>query len=52
MGQEGPILVTEGKEISGYRLVQSGNSVIVLTFCGNEIEEEIIGEKAGSGESP
>lgn len=41
-GTGSPILVTEGKEISGYRLVQSGNSVIVLTFCRNEIEEEII----------
>ena len=37
-----PVLVAEGKGISAYRLIQSGNSVTVLTFCGNEIEEEIV----------
>lgn len=37
-----PIPVAEGKGISGYRLVQNGNFVTVLTFFGNEIEEELV----------
>lgn len=35
-----PWIVAEGKGLSGYRVIQQQNSVLVLVFCGDEIEEE------------
>lgn len=35
-----PWIVAEGKGLSGYRVIRQQNSVLVLVFCGNEIEEE------------